>query len=105
MKSPYQHFEHLTTTSIDSWTNYRSCTWNLNTIVSEIDVTVTLFKKKRKRGYVPSKSCITRKGAFCTCKNKDADQLHCGRAADQQHCFRYIDGSLAPLPKSEISSL
>ena len=32
--------------------------------------------------------------AFCICKNKGADQLHCERAADQRLCFRYIDSKI-----------
>ena len=48
-----------------------------------------------------------REPAFCICENKDADQLHGNRAADQRLCFRCID-SIIPLLstcKSEISSL
>ena len=32
-----------------------------------------------------------RKPVFCICENKDADQLHGNREADQRLCFRYID--------------
>ena len=46
-----------------------------------------------------------RKPMFCICKNKDADQLHSNREADQHLCFRYIDSTIPLLSKSEISSL
>ena len=38
-----------------------------------------------------------RKHAYCICENKGA--------ADQCFCFCYIDSTIPPLPKSEISSL
>ena len=51
-------------------------------------------------------SLVVRKPAFCLCKNKDTDQLHGNREADQRLCFRYTDISTISLfPKSEISSL
>ena len=46
-----------------------------------------------------------RKPTFCICENKDADQLRGYREADQRLCFRYIDGTIPLLSKSEISSL
>ena len=46
-----------------------------------------------------------RKPAFCTCENKDADQLRGNREADQRLCFRYTDSTIPLLLKSEISSL
>ena len=46
-----------------------------------------------------------RKPTFCICENKDADQLRGNREADQRLCFRYIDGTIPLLSKSEISSL
>ena len=48
---------------------------------------------------------VVRKPAFCICKNKDADQLHGNREADQRLCFRYKDSTISLLPKYEISSL
>ena len=45
-----------------------------------------------------------RKPDFCICENKDADQLHGDREADQRLCFRYTDSTIPLLPKSEISS-
>ena len=40
-----------------------------------------------------------RKLDFCTCENKDADQL-CGNSeADQRLCFRYTDSTIPLLPK------
>ena len=42
-----------------------------------------------------------RKPDFCICENKDADQLHSNREADQRLCFRYTDSTI----QSEISSL
>ena len=46
-----------------------------------------------------------RKPAFCMCENKDADQLHGDREADQRLCFSFIDGTILLLPNYEISSL
>ena len=46
-----------------------------------------------------------RKPVFCTCENKNADQLCGDRTADQRLCFRYLDSTNPVLPKSEISSL
>ena len=46
-----------------------------------------------------------RKPDFCICENKDADQLHGNREADQRLCFRYMDSTIPLLSKSEISSL
>ena len=46
-----------------------------------------------------------RKPAFCTCENKDADQLRGNREADQCLCFRHMDGTIPLPPNSEISSL
>ena len=46
-----------------------------------------------------------RKPDFCICENKDADQLHGNREADQRLCFRYTDSTIPLLFKSEISSL
>ena len=46
-----------------------------------------------------------RKPAFCICENKDTDQLHGNREADQRLCLRYLDSTISVLPKSEISSL
>ena len=46
-----------------------------------------------------------RKPVFCICENKDTDQLHGSREADQRLCFRYSDSTLPLLPKSEISIL
>ena len=37
-------------------------------------------------------------------ENKDADQLHGNREADQRLCFRYSDSTIPLLLKSEISS-
>ena len=37
-------------------------------------------------------------------QNKDADQLHGNREADQRLCFSYTDSTIPPLPKNEISS-
>ena len=39
--------------------------------------------------------------AFCICENKDADQLHGNREADQRLCFRYRDSTTPPLPKPQ----
>ena len=50
-------------------------------------------------------SLVMRKPAFSICKNKDADQLHGNREADQRLCFRYTDSTIPLLRKSEISNL
>ena len=50
-------------------------------------------------------SRVVRKPAFCICENKDTDQLHSKREADQHLCFRYIYSMIPLLSKSEISSL
>ena len=50
-------------------------------------------------------SVVVRKPAFCTCKNKDADQLRGNREAAQRLCFRYTASTISLLPKSKISSL
>ena len=50
-------------------------------------------------------SLVMKNPAFCICENKDADQLHGNREADQRLCFRYTDSTIPLLPKSEISSL
>ena len=50
-------------------------------------------------------SRVMRKPTFCICEKKDADQLRGDREADQRLCFRYIDSTIPPLSKSEISSL
>ena len=44
------------------------------------------------------------KPTICICENKDADQLHGNREADQRLCFRYPDSTIPLLLKSEISS-
>ena len=49
-------------------------------------------------------SCIRRKPVLCSCENKDADQLHGNRAADQHFCFRNIDSAIPLLLISEIPS-
>ena len=46
-----------------------------------------------------------RKPTFCICENKDTDQLHRNREADQPLCFHYIDSTTPLVFKSEISSL
>ena len=46
-----------------------------------------------------------RKPMICICENKDADQRHGNREADQRLCFRYLDSTIPLLSKSEISSL
>ena len=42
-----------------------------------------------------------RKLFFCICKNKDADQLHGNREADQRLCFGHMDSAIPLLSKSE----
>ena len=50
-------------------------------------------------------SLVMIKPDFCICENKDADQLHGNREADQRLCFRYTDSTIPLLSKSEISSI
>ena len=50
-------------------------------------------------------SLLMRKLAFCTCKNKDADQLRSNRESDQRLCFRYTDSTIPLLPQFKMSSL
>ena len=59
----------------------------------------------RPKGHKRHMSLVMRKPAFCICENKDADQLHGYREADQRLCFFYIDSVIPLLSKSEISSL
>ena len=54
---------------------------------------------------VKQMSLVMRKPDFCLCENKDADQLHGNREADQRLCFRYTDSTITLLFKSKISSL
>ena len=42
-------------------------------------------------------SHVMRKPDFCICKNKDADRLHSGCAADQRRCFHYIYSTVQSL--------
>ena len=44
------------------------------------------------------------KPTICIGENKDADQLHGNREADQRLCFRYSDSTIPPLLNSKISS-
>ena len=37
-----------------------------------------------------------RKPTICICENKDADQLHGNREADQRLSFRYFDSTIPP---------
>ena len=45
-----------------------------------------------------------RKPAFCVCENKDADQLHGNRAADQCLCFSYKENTNPQLSTSIIQA-
>ena len=49
-------------------------------------------------------SPVMRKQDFFMCENKDADQLHGNRVADQRLCFRYTDSTIPLLPIHKISS-
>ena len=49
-------------------------------------------------------SRLVGKPTICIGENKDADQLRGNREADQHLCFRYWDGTIPLLLKSEISS-
>ena len=49
---------------------------------------------------------LVRKPAFCTCENKDADQLRGNREAAQRLCIRYTDSTIPYFlnPKFQASS-
>ena len=66
---------------------------------------MTKPQKKKELAAQDQVSRVVRKAAFCICENKDADQLHGKREADQCLCFCYTDSTISLLPKSEISSL
>ena len=70
----------------------------LSTLVQSLD----LLKLKLDFQNWPG---LEKKTDFCICENKDADQLRGNQEIDQRLCFRYIDNTIPPLPKSEISSL
>ena len=65
----------------------------------------TCFWQKGSYDICNHMSLVMRNPAFCICENKDADQLHVKRKADQRLCFQYIDSTIPLLSKSEISSL
>ena len=44
------------------------------------------------------------KPTICIGENKNADQLHDNREADQHLCFCYLDSTIPLLLKSEITS-
>ena len=44
-------------------------------------------------------SRLMRKPTICICENKDADQLHGNREADQRLCFHYSDSTIPLLHK------
>ena len=50
-------------------------------------------------------SHVMRKPTFCIWERKDGDQLRSNRGANQRLCFRYKDGTIPQLSKSEISRL
>ena len=67
-------------------------------VIRDIYIIVCTFSLKHM-------SRVMRKPAFCIRENKDADQLHGNREADQRLCFHYIDSTIPLLSKSEISIL
>ena len=68
-------------------------------------MTIFIKPSHENQGVQHRLSRVMRKPAFCICKNKDADQLHSNRAADQCLCCHYIDSTITLLPKFKISSL
>ena len=74
----------------------------LRSIGKEISRSFSDYLSHTKKGLIGARS---RKPAFYTCENKDADQLRDNREADQRLCFRYTDSTIPLLPKSELSSL
>ena len=49
---------------------------------------------KCAQGKLAYMSLVMRKPAFCTCNNKDADQIRGNREADQRLCFCYTDSTI-----------
>ena len=69
------------------------------------DLGLCLLRHVRLIARIRYLSRVMRKPYFCTCETKGADQLRRNCAADQRFCFRYIDSTIALLPKFEISRL
>ena len=67
-----------------------------------IIVLLFVFEIDRFSHNVADLSPVMRKPEFCICENKDVDQLRGKREADQCLCFRYTEGIIPLLPKSEI---
>ena len=111
----YEHFHQLTTTgSTDAQQSLVRQKWLLrmpmNRQSSHRDKTNNVALAPGEDGSTCASSqsdmsLVMRKPSLCTCENKDADQLRGSREADQRLCFRYMDSTIALLPKSEISSL
>ena len=55
----------------------------------------SIDEPKCLRTYEP---CREKTGFLHICENKDADQLHGNREADQRLCFRYSDSTIPLLP-------
>ena len=68
------------------------------------EVSLHLLILTRVKSLLSNEHRRDKKPAFCICGNKDADQLHGNREADQRLCFRYIDSTITLLPKYEIPS-
>ena len=79
--------------------------FNFNLYICLIQVFLSCLWKGTRNLEKHNLSRVVRKPAFCICKNKDADQLHGSRKADQSLYFRYIDSTIPLVPKSEIPSL
>ena len=67
-------------------------------VIRDIYIIVCAFSLKHM-------SRVVRKPVFYIRENKDADQLHGNREADQRLCFHYIDSTIPLLSKSKISIL
>ena len=59
------------------------------------------FKKALDRQANLKLAALQENLIFACMQKRDADQLHCKRAADQHLCFCFIDSTITPLPESE----
>ena len=68
--------------------------------------TIVIFAIEASLMSIHDMSLVRRKPAFCICEIRSVRKTQIGnREADQRLCFRYTDGTICLLSKSEISSL
>ena len=85
--------------------NSKACVWLESSNVDAPKIPVFAIMVSMNFLVLAYMSLVIRKPAFCICENKDEDQLHGDREADQRLCFRYTDSTIPLLPKCIISSL